>query len=171
MSDRNNTYQELLSFISEARKFMKSIQAPEWVGSAELTDEEHLSELTEQFKISRNLHGLPAKTAMHSVRGQHNGFVYAYTGNTPQAAQRARFLTGLLTALPRLLEGMEAFMVREVFAEARVKELLEHNNAQLMENRAQRQEIRQLKAQVDLLLKSIPVEPDTLDLTANPEAS
>jgi hypothetical protein len=59
--------------------------------------------------------------------------------------------------MPRLLDAIEELFVREAFAEDRVKELIASNNEKLFENRAQRDEIRQLKAQVDLLLKSIPV--------------
>jgi hypothetical protein len=33
----------------------------------------------------------------------------ALTGNTPDAAERARFLTGLMQALPRLLQAIEEF--------------------------------------------------------------
>lgn len=163
MTDKNDT-QELLSFISEARRFMKSITEPEWTCSQLLTDDDHLSEMKAQLECSRNVHSLPEKTEMHSVRSAGTGLVYAYTGNTPNAADRARFLTGLLTALPRLLEGIEASLVREAFMDARIKELIESNNEKLMENREQRQEIRQLKAQVDLLLKSIPVEPEMLEV-------
>lgn len=156
MNDNQNTQQELLSFIREARRFMQTIENPEWVGSVALTDEEHLAELAEQLRVSRNVHVLPEKTEMHSVRAAGTGLVYAFTGNTALAAQRARFLTGLLTSLPRLLEGIEASLVREVFMDARINELLESNNEKLFENRAQRQTIRQLQAQVELLLKSIP---------------
>lgn len=167
MTDKNNETQELLSFINEARRFMKTIVDPEWVCTEPLPDEVHLEELQQQMNCSRSLHSLPERTEMHSVRAAGSGLVYAYTGNTPLAAERARFLTGLLTSLPRLLEGMEAFMVRDVFMEARIKELIESNNEKLMENRAQRQEIQQLKAQVDHLLKTIPVEPEMVEINAN----
>jgi hypothetical protein len=165
MSDKNNTDQELLSFIREARRFLKFVQHPEWVGSAENTDAEHIAEFTTTLGISRESKCLPEKTVMHQVRSTETGLVLAITGNTPDAAERARFLTGMIAALPRLLEGIEAFMVRDVFMGARIKELLESNNEKLFENREQRQTILQLQAQVDLLLKAIPVEPQVIDGT------
>jgi len=156
MSDKHNTDQELLSFINEARRFLEPIDKPEWVGSAELTDAEHIAEMTTILEISRKEHELPERTVMHSVRAEGTGLMMAVTGNTPRAADRARFLTGLLTALPRLLEGIEASMVREALMEGRIKELIESNNEKLFENRAQRDMIRQLRAQVRHLLSTIP---------------
>ena len=128
MSDKHNTDQELLSFINEARRFLEPIDKPEWVGSSELTDAEHIAEMTTILEISRKAHELPERTVMHSVRAEGTGLMMAVTGNTPRAADRARFLTGLLTALPRLLEGIEASMVREALMEGRIKELIESNN-------------------------------------------
>jgi hypothetical protein len=165
MSDKNNTDQELLSFIREARRFLKFVQSPEWVGSAENTDAEHLAELTTTLAISRESKNLPEKTVMHQIRSTETGLVLAITGNTPDAAERARFLTGMISAMPRLLEGIEAFMVRDVFMQSRIKELLESNNDMLFENREQRADIRQLKAQVEFLLKTIPAEPEIIEDT------
>jgi hypothetical protein len=164
MSDKHNTDQELLSFISEARRFLKFVPNPEWVASAENRDAEHIAEFTTTLAISRESKSLSEKTVMHQVRSSETGLVLAITGNTSDAAPRARFLTGMIAAMPRLLEGIEASMVRDAFAQERIKELLESNNDKLTENREQRQTIRQLKAQVDLLLKSIPVEPETIDV-------
>jgi hypothetical protein len=165
MSDKNNTDQELLSFIREARRFLKFVQHPEWVGSAENTDAEHLAELSTTLTISRESLNLSEKTVMHQVRSTETGLVLAITGNTPDAAERARFLTGMIAAMPRLLEGIEAFMVRDVFMQARIEELLESNNDKLIENREQRHTILQLQAQVNFLLKSIPVEPQVIEGT------
>ena len=160
MSDKQNTDQELLSFIREARKFLDLVESPSWVGSEELTDSEHVDEINTHLAKTRERIELPEKTVMHSVRNADTGLVLAMTGNTPAAAERARFLTGLMTALPRLLEAIEESFVREAFADDRIKELITSNNEKLFENRTQRDEIRQLKAQVDLLLKSIPVPPE-----------
>jgi hypothetical protein len=135
MSDKQNKDQELLSFVNEARRFLGAIDSPEWVGSAELTDAEHIEEMSSILRLSRASHDLPERTVMHSVRSFKTGLIMAATGHTPRAADRARFLTGLLTALPRLLEGIET---------------------SLAENREQRQTIRQLQAQVDHLLSTIP---------------
>jgi hypothetical protein len=157
MSDKQNTDQELLSFVREARKFLNFIADPEWTGSAELTDEGHVEEMKIQLAKTRELVPLPEKTVMYSVRSAESGLVLAQTGNTPKAAERSRFLTGLMRSMPRLLDAIEELFVREAFAEDRFKELIASNNEKLFENRAQRDEIRQLKAQVDLLLKSIPV--------------
>lgn len=106
MSDKQNTEQELLSFIREARKFMDLVESPTWAGSAELTDEEQLAEMATHLAKSRERFNLPERTVMHSVRNAED-LVLALTGNTPAAAERARFLTGLLTALPRLLDAIE----------------------------------------------------------------
>lgn len=163
MSDKNNTDQELLSFIREARRFLRLVQNPEWVVSAENTDAEHIDELTATLAISRESSNLPEKTVMHKVQNAQTGLILAITGNTPDAAERARFLTGIIAALPRLLEGIEAFMVRDAFMQARIKELLESNNDKLFENREQRTLIRQLEAQVAFLLKSIPAEPEAIE--------
>jgi len=160
MSDKQNTQQELLSFVREARKFLKFVEKPEWVGSAELTDAEHIDEMKVHLEKTRARIEMPEKTVMHTVSNADTGFVLAMTGNTPEAAERARFLTGLMTALPRLLDAIEESFVDAAVAEERVKELIASNNEKLFENRGQRDEIRQLKAQVDLLLKSIPIPPE-----------
>ncbi|WP_029081155.1 hypothetical protein [Bradyrhizobium sp. th.b2] len=162
MSDKQNTAQELLSFIREARKFLRFVENPEWAGSAELTDVEHLDEMKTHLEKTRGRIDMPEKTVMHFVRNSETGLVLAMTGNTPEAAERARFLTGLMTSLPRLLQAIEESFVDAAFAEDRIKELITSNNEKLFENRGQRDEIRQLKAQVDLLLKSIPVPPEAV---------
>ena len=107
MSDKENTDQELLSFIREARKFLKYVESPGWVGSAELADEDHVAELATSLSLSRERLGLPEETVMHSVRNTKTGLILALTGNTPDAAEPARFLTGLMQALPRLLDAIE----------------------------------------------------------------
>jgi hypothetical protein len=160
MSDKQNTDQELLSFVREARKFLRFVENPEWVGSAELTDEDQISEMKTHLSKTRERTRLPEKTVMHSVRNSETGLVLAMTGNTPDAAERARFLTGLMRSMPRLLEAIEESFVREAFADDRIKELIASNNEKLFENRAQRDQIRQLQAQVNLLLKAIPVRPE-----------
>jgi hypothetical protein len=161
MSDKQNTDQELLSFVREARKFLKFVTDPEWAGSAELTDDEQIEEMKIHLAKTRELIALPEKTVMHSVRNTKTGLVLAMTGITPDAAERARFLTGLMQALPRLLEAIEGSFVDAAFANERIKELITSNNEKLFENRAQRDEIRQLKAQVELLLKSIPLKSES----------
>jgi hypothetical protein len=162
MSDKQNTDQEMLSFVREARKFLKFVADPEWVGSAELTDEGHVDEMKTHLAKTRENTSLPEKTVMHSVRIAGNGLVLAMTGNTPDAAERARFLTGMMRSLPRVLDAVEDLLVDATVAEDRIKELITSNNEKLFENRAQRDEIRQLKAQVDLLLKSIPIPPEAV---------
>jgi hypothetical protein len=160
MSDKQNTDQELLSFVREARKFLKFVADPEWAGSAELTDDEQIEEMKTHLAKTRELIVLPEKTVMHSVRNTQTGLVLALTGITPDAAERARFLTGLMQALPRLLEAIEDSFVDAAFANERIKELITSNNEKLFENRAQREQIRQLQAQVELLLKSIPLKSE-----------
>ena len=107
MSDEHNTDRELLSFVREAREFLKYVESPGWVGSAELTDEDHVAELATTLSVSRERLNLPQETVMHSVRNTKTGLILALTGNTPDAAERAKFLTGLMQALPRLLEAIE----------------------------------------------------------------
>lgn len=160
MSDKQNTDQEMLSFVREARKFLKYVADPEWVGSAELTDDEHVEEMKTHLAMTRARFDLPEKTVMHSVSIADSGLVLAMTGNTTDAAERARFLTGMMRALPRLLDAIEDSFVDASIANERINELIASNNEKLFENRAQRQEIRQLKAQVDLLLKAIPLPPE-----------
>jgi hypothetical protein len=104
MLDQQNS--ELLSFIREARRFLQFVESPVWAGSAELTDEEHLAETRTHLEKSRERFDLPERTVMHSVRND-EGLVLALTGNTPNAAERARFLTGMISALPRLLDLIE----------------------------------------------------------------
>ena len=156
MSDKQNTDQELLSFISVSRRFLEAINSPEWVASAEQTDADHIAEMASILSISRVSHDLAEKTVMHSVRSAETGMTLVATGNTPRAADRAKFLTGLLTALPRLLDGIEASLVRETLMEARINELIQSNNDKLFENSDQQQKIQQLRAQVDHLLSTIP---------------
>lgn len=160
MADKQNTDQEMLSFVREARKFLRFVADPEWTGSAELTDEGHVEEMKTHLAKTRERVALTEKTVMHSVRNSENGLVLAMTGNTPDAAERARFLTGLMRSMPRLLDAIEENFVREAFADDRIKELIASNNEKLFENRAQRDEIRQLKAQVELLLKAVPIKPE-----------
>lgn len=160
MSDKQNKDQELLSFVNQAKLFLKYVRNPEWSGSAELTDAEHVEEMRTHLALTRDRVDLPEKTTMHSVRDSETGLVLALTGHTKEAAERARFLTGLMFALPRLLQAIEDSFVDAAFAEERIKDLIASNNEKLFENRAQRDEIRQLKAQVDLLLKSIPIPPE-----------
>jgi hypothetical protein len=107
MSDQDNKTQELVSFIREARKFLKYVESPGWFGSAEGTDQTHIDDLKTQLELTRERLELPEETVMHSVRNTKTGLVLAYTGNTPDAAERARFLTGLMHALPGLLETIE----------------------------------------------------------------
>jgi hypothetical protein len=107
MSDQDNKTQELISFIREARKFLTYVELPGWFGSAEGSDQVHIEGLKRQLQLTRDRLDLPDTTVMHSVRNTKTGLVLAYTGNTPDAAERARFLTGLMEALPRLLETIE----------------------------------------------------------------
>ena len=160
MSDKQNADQGLISFINKSRRFLSLIGTPEWVVSAELTDAEHLEEMSSNLRITRERHELPERTVMSSVWSAETELTMAITGNTPSADERARFLTGLLTALPHLLEGIEASMVREAMMDGRIKELIQSNNDKLFENRNQRKTIRQLQAQVEHLLSTIPTNPE-----------
>ena len=116
MSDQENTDQELLSFIREARSFLKFVESPGWFGSAELTDLDHVAEMATSLSLTRERVNLPEMTVMHSVRNTETGLILALTGNTPDAAERARFLTGLMRAMPRLLEAIEQCVKAKVAA-------------------------------------------------------
>jgi hypothetical protein len=116
MSDTDNKTQELISFVREARKFLKYVESPGWYGSVEGPDQVHIDDLKTQLELTRERLCLPDATVMHSVRNTKTGLVLAYTGNTPDAAERARFLTGLMQALPSLLETIESCVTRKVSA-------------------------------------------------------
>ena len=107
MSDTDNRTQELISFVREARKFLKYVESPGWFGSNEASDQAHIAELKQQLELTRERLGLPDETVMHSIVNTKTGLLLAYTGNTPDAAERARFLTGLMQSLPSLLTIIE----------------------------------------------------------------
>lgn len=81
--------------------------------------------------------------------------VLAFTGNTPRAPDRARALVGFLRNMPFLLDSVEELIELRRIHSKRVSELIEHNTAQLLENRAQRATIRSLKLRDEWMLNKL----------------
>src|SRR6266446_1322014 len=107
MADHDNAYQEKVSFVREARRMMPLFKDPKWVASSEQEDERHVIDAAEAICDTRQNHpNLPEMTTMHMVLGEGDK-ILAHIGNTPDAAERAKFITGLLHCLPRILNEFE----------------------------------------------------------------
>lgn len=156
MGDKQNADQELASFVRQAKTYLKYIENPVWHASGDLTDENHAFDLFLRLAEARRKEGLPDHTSMHSICNKETGETLLLVGNTPEAEERAKFLTCMMAALPRLLECIDVLQVCEQELAGRVTELTESNDRKLMENREQRKQIYQLEQRVDSLLKIIP---------------
>jgi hypothetical protein len=149
------TVEQKLDFIRETRRLLGFFKTPQWAATSEKTDEEHLADYARTLARTRESNpDFPEKTAMNFIENG-DDLVLAYIGNTPSAAERARAMTGFLLVFPELLDEMVDAMADGLMHEARVTELLKHNNEQLMENRAQRQTIRSLQAREQWLLEKL----------------
>ena len=145
-----------LAFVKEARQLLALFNDPAWATSAQKDDEGHVIDFADAISDTRENHpGLPEGTAMSMVLGEGDK-ILAYTGNTPEAALRAKAIVGFIHSMPGLLAALES----SVTFDQRVSELLDHNSTQLMENRALRETIRKLNARINWLLDRIPgVQP------------
>jgi hypothetical protein len=144
--------EQKLAFIKEARQLLALFNDPAWATSGQKDDEIHVIDFAEAIVDTRENHpDLPDQTAMSMLLGEGDR-ILAYTGNTPNAALRAKALVGFVHSMPGLLATLEA----SITFEQRVSELLDHNSKQLMENRAQRETIRVLNARLNWLLDRIP---------------
>ncbi|MGX9944988.1 hypothetical protein ACTG4Q_21220 [Bradyrhizobium denitrificans] len=148
------------AFTSEARRLLALFQDPEWRGTPEQTDEEHAEDFAKTLARTRQIFpDMPEKTSIHWV-GIEGDLAVAITGNAPASGDRAKAIVGFLRNMPFLLDAVEKLVDQQDEHSARVTELIEHNTTQLLENRTQRDTIRQLQGQVDLLLKSISALPE-----------
>jgi hypothetical protein len=144
--------EQKLAFIKEARELLALFNDPAWATSAQQEDERHVIDFAEAIVDTRkNFPDLPEATAMSMVLGEADR-ILAYTGNSPDAALRAKAIAGFIHSMPGLLAALEA----SITFDQRVSELLDHNSKQLMENRAQRETIRALNARLNWLLDRIP---------------
>jgi hypothetical protein len=150
------TKEKLAEFTSEARRLLAMFQDPVWASTDEQTDEQHLADYTKVLARTR-LHfpDMQEKTLMNSVMNEGDQ-VLCFTGNSPTSPDRARAIVGFLRNMPFLLNALEALVELRQVHSARVTELITHNSEQLMENRAQRQTIRQQQAMIDWLMSNVP---------------
>lgn len=155
MTDEAVTDEKRLEFATQARQLLALFNEPFWGATREQTDEMHLADYCETLAKGRADLGLAEETAMNAVMGP-GDIVYAFTGNTPNAGDRAKALVGFINTMPFLLDALEELIELKRTHSARVTELIEHNSEQLMENRAQREVIRQQQAKIDWLMKQIP---------------
>lgn len=145
-----------LDFIAEARRLLSFFKNPEWVVTSERADDHQLTEYAHELSKARGYFtGLPESTSMNMVMGA-NDVVIAITGSSEESAERAKAIVGFLLVMPDILDDMTESIEKDEASKARITELIQHNNAQLFENRAQREVIRQLKIKIDWLLEQIP---------------
>ncbi|WP_316201029.1 MULTISPECIES: hypothetical protein [unclassified Bradyrhizobium] len=152
--------QKKLEFVADARRFLEMFPGHVWGATKELTDEEHIEDYRNVLAKTREAFpDLPERTAMNAVMTS-DALLYAFTGNAPLSADRAKALNGFLASMPALLNSVEELIALKSLFSTRVRELLDHNTKQLMENRAQRAIIENQKAQIMWLLNQIPgVQP------------
>ncbi|MHC2552471.1 hypothetical protein [Bradyrhizobium elkanii] len=155
MTDEAVTDEKRLEFATQARQLLALFNEPFWGATRGQTDEMHLADYCETLAKGRTDLGLAEETTMHAVMGP-GDIVYAFTGNTPNAGDRAKALVGFINTMPFLLDALEELIDLRRTHSARVTELITHNSEQLMENRSQRDTIRQLKATVAFLMQQIP---------------
>jgi hypothetical protein len=154
----NDNIEQKLNEIDEARRMMEFISEPVWSQTKEQTDAEHLKDYEGTLKRTReSFPEMPASTAMNFITLGETGIVLAYVGHSPTSADRARAMVGFLKSMPTVFDNIIEMMGNEIWLRRRCDELLVHNNEQLEENRMQRQNIRQLRAQVEHLLSTIPI--------------
>jgi hypothetical protein len=110
MTDQDDITQAKLSFIREARRYQQLFQNVAWTATADQTDADHVAWLTKTLASTRENVDLPETTMLNAVTDSETGLVLALTGNTPDAADRARFLAGLLQALPHILDEFERLL-------------------------------------------------------------
>ncbi|WFU52184.1 hypothetical protein QA639_20980 [Bradyrhizobium pachyrhizi] len=150
------TKEQMLEYVTEARRLLARVQDPMWAISPEQTDAEHLADYEKTLAKTREAFPeMEGKTVMNMVMGD-GGIVYAFTGHSPTSADRAKALVGFIHTMPFLLDTLVAWVEQQEQHSARVSELLQHNSAQLTENRAQRAIIQQQKTQIVWLLNQIP---------------
>ncbi|MCA1379521.1 hypothetical protein I6F34_01630 [Bradyrhizobium sp. BRP05] len=150
------TDQRKLEYVTEARRLLALFQDPIWGATAAQTDEEHLADYKSTLAKTREYYPeLPEKTEIHAVMGEGN-VVFAFTGNAPNSGERARALVGFIHTMPYLLDSLVELIELKRTHSDRVSELIQHNTMQLMENRAQRDTILKLQAQVQFLMDQIP---------------
>lgn len=156
------TMTDLLQFVGEARRYLHHFDGAAWVGTDPKTDEDHIVDYIRTIALTRESNpNLPAATTMNFITNA-NDDVIAFVGNTAQSAERTKALVGFVRVMPSLLDLVESIAesVDDINAELigkdnRITELLEHTNAQLMENRKQRDRIKRLELQNHFLLEQV----------------
>ncbi len=99
--------QDQLKFIAEARRLLALMQDPVWSVTEAKPDADHVVDHAVTLAKTREYFPrLPKSTVMNMVVGEGNR-VFAFTGNSPDAADRAKALVGFLQAMPYLLTALE----------------------------------------------------------------
>jgi hypothetical protein len=106
------TKEQQLEWIAEARRLLVLFQDPIWAATAEQTDQMHLTDYCETLDKTRKHFNLPEETPMHAVMGK-GDVIYAYTGNSPTSADRAKAIVGFILTMPFLLDAVEALIDRK----------------------------------------------------------
>ena len=89
-----------LAFVKEARQLLALFNDPAWATSAQKDDEAHVIDFADAIVDTREGYpGLPEVTAMSMVLGEGDK-ILAYTGNTPEAALRAKAIVGFIHSMP-----------------------------------------------------------------------
>lgn len=140
-------------FIAECRRVIPFFGQPEWMTTDSQSDDDHVSDFSLMLNDTREDHNPSEKTEMHYVRDSVTGRTLAIVGNTDDASERARGLTGILRSLPAILDSW-------MRAEERVNELLESNNEKLTEVRTLRAKVRALEDRQKWLIDHIPLNED-----------
>jgi hypothetical protein len=159
----NDTINRKIEALENARRMLEFVSTPVWAQTAEQTDAQHVEDYADTLKMTRQAFPeMPELTAMNCILREDTQLVLAYVGNSPTSVDRAKAMVGFLASMPQVIDQFLEGIADEIMLRKRVDELLEHNSNQLFENRAQRQQIRQLQAQVDHLLKTIPTPVEEL---------
>jgi len=96
-----------MNFIAEARRVLAYLQDPVWAASEAKPDEDHVTDYASTIaKTREHFPKLPKNTEMQMVLGD-GDVVFALTGNSPDAAERARAIVGFLRSMPYLLDDLE----------------------------------------------------------------
>lgn len=158
------TDEQIISFLSQLRNSLHLFKDPVWAATEEMSFEQHVSEFRDQLTKTIVHFDLPEETTMHYVVSGQDGPILFCSGNAPNSGERSRILTGVLTALPAVVQEVQDLITIKNMQSERINELLEENNKKLFEIRALRAELKRYKANQEWLLDKIA--DDQQEMTA-----
>jgi hypothetical protein len=152
----NDTINRKIEALENARRMLEFVSTPVWAQTAEQTDAQHVEDYADTLKRTRETFPeMPELTAMNCILREDTQLVLAYVGNSPTSVDRASAMVGFLASMPQVIDQFLEGIADEIWLRRRCDELLEHNNEQLFENRAQRRTIVSLKAREAWLLEKL----------------